>query len=74
MDDFSLFQWLVLGMLAAVTFCAGVITFGLDSSLDAMIRRLESALERVSKEIEKSTSEIKHSRDIILNQLSDVSD
>lgn len=55
MDDFSLYQWLVLGMLSAITLCVGVIVFGLDRSLEAMTRRLESALERVREEIEKST-------------------
>ena len=71
MDDFSLYQWLVLGMLAAVTLCVGVIAFssGLDRSLEDVTRRLESALGRVRKEVEKGTSEIELLlRDIILNK------
>lgn len=52
MDDFSLYQWLVLGLLSVIAFCAAVIAFGLDRSLEAMTRRLEAALSEVHQEIE----------------------
>ncbi len=52
MDDLSLYQWLVLGLLSIIAFCAAVIAFGLDRSLEAMTRRLEAALGEVSREIE----------------------
>ncbi len=46
MDDISLYQWLVLGLLSIIALCALVITYGLDRSLEQMTRRLESALGR----------------------------
>jgi hypothetical protein len=54
MDEFSLYQWLVLGLLSIIALCAGVITlmlgWGLDSNMEKMTRRLESAIGRVREE------------------------
>ena len=62
MDDFSLYQWLVLGLLSIIALCAGIITlmlgFGLDSNMEMRTRRLESALGRVRDEVEHLRIEI----------------
>ncbi len=50
MDDFSLYQWLVLGLLSIIALSAVALVFGLDRSLEAMTRRLESALGRKANE------------------------
>ena len=50
MDDLSLYQWLVLGLLSIIAVCALMIVYGLDRSLEQMTRRLESALGRRANE------------------------
>ena len=72
MDDFSLYQWLVLGMLSVVALCAVVVVYGLDRSLEAMTGRLERALERVYEEVEKSTIEIRLLNETIQNHSNDL--
>ncbi len=52
MDDFSLYQWLVLGLLSIIALCALGLAFGLERSLEAMTQRLETALEDVANRIE----------------------
>lgn len=52
MDDFSLYQWLVLGLLSIIAICALVIVYGLDRSLEAMTRRLETALGEARHRVE----------------------
>ena len=52
MDDISLYQWLVLGLLSIIAICAMGLAFGLGSSLEDVTRRLEAALGEVSREIE----------------------
>ena len=55
MDDLSLYQWLVLGLLSIIALCAAVVVLGLDRSLETITRRLEVALGKVRQEIEKET-------------------
>ena len=64
MDDFSLYQWLVLGLLFIIALCAIIIAFGLDRSLEAMTRRLEAALGEVRQEIENLASDMHRPRHI----------
>ena len=49
MDDFSLYQWLVLGLLSIIAVCALVGVYGLDRSLEQMTKRLENAIHGVLK-------------------------
>ncbi len=53
MDDISLYQWLVLGLLSIIALCALVVVYGLDRSLEAMTKRLENAISGLRKRDEK---------------------
>ena len=64
MDDLSLYQWLVLGLLSIIALCAVAVAYGLDRSLEAMTRRLEAALGEVHQEIENLTSDVHRPRHI----------
>ena len=64
MDDFSLYQWLVLGLLSIIALSAVALVFGLDRSLEAMTRRIEAALGEVHYEIENWTSNMRRPQDI----------
>lgn len=64
MDDFSHYQWLVLGLLSIIALSTMVIVFGLDRSLEAMTRRLEAALGEVHQEIENLASDMRQPEDI----------
>ena len=47
MDEFSLYQWLVLGLLALIAFLIWAVGTGVEKDLQDMTRRLESAIGRV---------------------------
>ena len=64
MDDFSLYQWLVLGLLSIIAMCTAGVAYGLDHSLEAMTRRLEAALGKVRQEIENLASDMHRPRHI----------
>ena len=53
MEDFMLFQWLVVGLLAAIVVCNIVLLLGLglDNSLEAMTRRLEIAIAALKEHV-----------------------
>ena len=51
MEDFTLFQWLVVGLLAAIVLCNIVLVLGLDKSLEAMTRRLEIAIADLKERV-----------------------
>ncbi len=59
MDDLSLYQWLVLGLLSIIALCTVAVAYGLDRSLEAMTLRLESALGNVRRCAEETASEIR---------------
>ncbi|MBL6935045.1 MAG: hypothetical protein ISR48_06485 [Alphaproteobacteria bacterium] len=68
MDDFSLYQWLVLGLLSVIAILLWAIATGLDRSLEAMTQRIELALADVHDEIGNLALEIhrpKHIEEII---------
>ena len=64
MDDFSLFQWLVLGLLSVIALLVAAICFGLDRSLEAMTQRIEFALMDVCNEIGHQVAEANRPKDI----------
>ncbi len=64
MDDLSLYQWLVLGLLSIIALCAVAVAYGLDRSLEAMTRRLEAALSEVHQEIENLALDMHRPRHI----------
>ena len=64
MDDLSLYQWLVLGLLSIIALCAVVVAYGLDRSLEAMTQRLEAALGEVRQEIENLASDMRQPKHI----------
>ena len=64
MDDFSLYQKLVLGLLSIIALCALALVYGLDRSFEGMTLRLEAALGEVRQEIENWTSDMRRPRDI----------
>jgi len=53
MDDFSLYQWLVLGLLSVIAICAFWVAIGLYHSLEVMTQRLEGPLKDVRRELER---------------------
>ncbi len=62
MDDLSLYQWLVLGLLSIIALCAVAVAYGLDRSLEAMTQRLEIALADLRQHVEETASEIRSLR------------
>ena len=54
MDDLSLYQWMVLGLLSIIALCALVVVYGLDRSLEAMTKRLENAINSLRKRDEEA--------------------
>ena len=44
MDDFTLYQWLVLGLLSLIAFLIWAVGTGISSDLNHHIERLEGAL------------------------------
>ena len=51
MGDFSLYQWLVLGLLSIIALGTMAVACGLGRTLESMTRRLEAALGEVRREI-----------------------
>lgn len=58
MDDFSLYQWLVLGLLSLIAFLIWAVGMGIDHNLRIMVQRLERALAEIREETEKVHLEI----------------
>jgi len=53
MGDFSLYQWLVLGLLSWIAFGVTVIVYAGEASSLAMTVRIEAAIKRACDEIQR---------------------
>ena len=45
MEDLSVYQWLILGMLATITLCALALTFSIDRVIREQTEQLKRAIE-----------------------------
>ena len=74
MDDLSLYQSLVLGMLFVIALCVLTVAWVLERSLEIMTQHLEAVLDKIREEAEQTTSEIRLLRKIIENRSADRDD
>ena len=53
MADFSLYQWLVLGLLSLIAFLIWAVGTGIERDLKDVTQRIEMAVETIRQEITK---------------------
>ena len=59
MDDFSLYQWLVLGLLSFIALSMATGVTGTRHDLQASADRIVEALQGIRHEVEDTTSQLK---------------
>ena len=59
MDDISIFQWLVLGLLSLIAFMIWAIAGGMDRNMEALTRRNEDAASSIRVAIEHLTDVVR---------------
>ena len=65
MDEFSMYQWLVLGLLVLVAFPGWVTIFAMDRNLEDVTRRIEAALGEIKEPLRQIDVGVEHIREII---------
>ena len=53
MEDLSVYQWLILGMLAVITLCALSATFVYEKVIREQTEQLERAIENLADELKR---------------------
>ncbi len=51
MEDFSIYQWLVLGLLSLISILIWAVGVSIERDLKDVTRRIETALEGIRQEI-----------------------
>ncbi len=65
MDDFSMYQWLVLGLLVLIAFPGWVTIFAMDRNLEDVTRRIEAALREIQEPLRQIDVSVEDIRQII---------
>ena len=65
MDEFSMYQWLVLGLLVLIAFPAWVAILAMDRNLEDVTRRIEAALREIQEPLRQIEVGVEDIRQII---------
>ena len=65
MDEFSMYQWLVLGLLVLIAFPGWVTIFAMDRNLEDVTRRIEAALGEIKEPLRQIDVGVEDIRQII---------
>ncbi len=65
MDEFSMYQWLALGLLVLIAFPGWVAIFAMDRNLEDVTRRIEAALGEIKEPLRQIDVGVEDIRQII---------